>query len=627
MVSGIRSLVGRLSLTAKLVVVIVVVNLAGLAASVWMLDRSAEQSLAELAIDGWEIQTGQVAAAAAGGLKWKKADVVADSYAAYLANDRPLLSRVIAFDAAGGEVVDYVEPGFDPAALDATIRVEIDRKPTGLVQVPVDRAVLMVTPAGQSADGAAMGYVALAWKTDQLMDIRSSLRNDTLIVQLASTLALVLIVLFAIRALLGRPLGAVTRRIEALSAGDLDSDVSHQERRDEIGVIARALEGFRVATLDKNATDAQLDVERRQREDQRTESESQRAASAKVQAAVVKLIAAALSRLAEGDLTVRISVNFPPEYAKLKTDFNAAMETLGSSMRQIAESGGQLSVSTEEVRKAADELARRTEKQAASVEEAVAAVNDITNLVERTAAGAGSARDASVAARNDAAHSEQVVGNAIVAMAQIEKSSQEINKIIGVIDEIAFQTNLLALNAGVEAARAGDAGRGFVVVASEVRALAQRSAEAAKEIKGLISASGNQVKAGSKLVGETGEVIARIGEQVQRINTIIAEIAGSATEQAHGLRGISQAMGGIDMATQQNAAMAEQFTAASHSLAEETGVLAQLIDYFSIGESAPAPKPKPASSYAQPRMPRAVGATALDYSHDLERQVEDWQEF
>lgn len=218
------------------------------------------------------------------------------------------------------------------------------------------------------------------------------------------------------------------------------------------------------------------------------------------------------------------------------------------------------------------------------------------------------------------------------AHALIEKSSHEINKIIGVIDEIAFQTNLLALNAGVEAARAGEAGRGFVVVASEVRSLAQRSAEAAKEIKALISTSGNQVKSGAKLVGETGEVIGRIGQQVERINDIIASIAGSASEQAHGLRGINQAMNGIDTATQQNAAMAEQFTAASHSLAEETDELASLISHFRMdegmnGRTEPAARATPYAPRATAgTRPRTAGATALAMQAD-ERAPDGWEEF
>ena len=179
-----------------------------------------------------------------------------------------------------------------------------------------------------------------------------------------------------------------------------------------------------------------------------------------------------------------------------------------------------------------------------------------------------------------------MVRQAVEAMGAIAKSSQQISQIIGVIDEIAFQTNLLALNAGVEAARAGDAGRGFAVVASEVRALAQRSAEAAKEIKSLISASTTQVDNGVKLVGETGNALDRITSQVADINNVISEIAAGAHEQATGLVQVNTAITQMDQVTQQNAAMVEEATAASHSLSQETAQLSDLIGQFKVGQAA-----------------------------------------
>jgi methyl-accepting chemotaxis protein len=186
-------------------------------------------------------------------------------------------------------------------------------------------------------------------------------------------------------------------------------------------------------------------------------------------------------------------------------------------------------------------------------------------------------------------------------MGDIARSSQQIGSIIGVIDEIAFQTNLLALNAGVEAARAGDAGRGFAVVASEVRALAQRSAQAAKEIKGLISASASQVDLGVSLVGETGKALERILAQVAQINQVVGEIAADAAQQSGGLDELNAALNQMDVVTQQNAAMVEQSTAASHSMSQEAEQLAGLVGRFQTGRAAAAGEPGPR------RALRAVG--------------------
>ena len=295
-------------------------------------------------------------------------------------------------------------------------------------------------------------------------------------------------------------------------------------------------------------------------------------------------LAGALQALSEGDLRHRMSQSFTGEYAKLGADFNKAISHLEEVMGAIAGNVSGIHAGAGEISTAADDLSRRTEQQAATLEETAAALDQITVTVRKTATGAKACAEVVVAARGDAQTSGDVVQQAVAAMSQIESSAQQISQIIGVIDEIAFQTNLLALNAGVEAARAGEAGRGFAVVASEVRALAQRSAEAAKEIKTLISASTAQVSSGVQLVGQTGEALQRIVSRVAEIDRLVSEIAASAQEQSVGLAQVNTAVNQMDQVTQQNAAMVEQSTAASHNLAQEAQGLAGSVGMFRIGD-------------------------------------------
>lgn len=282
----------------------------------------------------------------------------------------------------------------------------------------------------------------------------------------------------------------------------------------------------------------------------------------------VRVLGASLAELAASNLGCRIDEALDPTIEKLRTDYNEAAVRLHDSIRGIGSSTQEIRAAVGDIAQASDDLSRRTEQQAASLEETAAALQEITTTVRRTADAAKNAGQAVTQAREKADESGRVVQDAVDAMSKIETSAKQIGQIIGVIDEIAFQTSLLALNAGVEAARAGDAGRGFAVVASEVRALAQRSAEAAKEIKSLISASTREVSRGVELVGETGRALTQIAERVVGVDGIIIEIASAAQEQATGLAEVNTAVNQMDQVTQQNAAMVEQSTAATYSVAK-----------------------------------------------------------
>ena len=405
--------------------------------------------------------------------------------------------------------------------------------------------------------------------------------------------------------MIATPVAALTGVMGRLAAGDNSVEVPAVARGDEIGEMARAVLVFKEAAIEKIRLEAETGQARAAAEGERSRNEAEKAQAAEDDHVAIGALANGLSALASGDLTHRITVPFATKAQKLKDDFNATAAQLQDTMATIAEAIGGMRNGTGEISQAADDLSRRTEQQAASLEETAAALDQITATVKKTAEGAHQASQVTGQARIGAEKSGEVVRQAVTAMAQIEKSSQQIGQIIGVIDEIAFQTNLLALNAGVEAARAGDAGRGFAVVAQEVRALAQRSAEAAKEIKELISTSTQQVEQGVDLVGQTGEALEKIVVQVGEITGLVTEIAASAREQSTGLAEVNSAVNQMDQVTQQNAAMVEQSTAASHNLAQEADELARLVAGFRLGVETDAPQ---AQAQVQARRPQPAAA-------------------
>ncbi|MGO9134961.1 MAG: methyl-accepting chemotaxis protein [Methylovirgula sp.] len=315
------------------------------------------------------------------------------------------------------------------------------------------------------------------------------------------------------------------------------------------------------------------EVARRQAEEDATKAE---------RAIVSSSIGAALSRLADKDLTFRLTATMPAAYHQLQDDFNTALQQLEAAIVRVGSCAEAIRASAGEISVAADDLSKRTEQQAAGLEETAAALEEIMSTVANTAQGTIHAADIVAITKGEAEKTHGVVQQAVAAMTRIKKSSEQITQIIGVIDEIAFQTNLLALNAGVEAARAGHAGKGFAVVASEVRALAQRSAQAAKEIAGLIMSSTREVEQGVALVGQTGTALQGIVTRFSDIDRVVSEIAGAAKEQAAGLSEVNVAVGQMDKATQHNAAMVEETTAATRNLRLEMEELLNLIANFNV---------------------------------------------
>jgi methyl-accepting chemotaxis protein len=358
------------------------------------------------------------------------------------------------------------------------------------------------------------------------------------------------------------PLSRMTEAMGELARGHLDVVVPHSDQKDEIGKLAESMSAFK---------------------EELAKAERVKAEQTQI---IVSSIGAGLDHLARGDLTHRVTSNLTGPFAKLKSDFNTAMQRLQDTLQNVLSTTRQITNNAGEISQAADDLSRRTEQQAASLEETAAALEEITATVKKTATNAIDARTSVGSTKMVAEEGGRVVSTAIQAMDSIAQSSKQITDIIGVIDEIAFQTNLLALNAGVEAARAGEAGKGFAVVASEVRALAQRASDAAKSIKMLINASSEQVGAGVKLVDASGAALRQIVDQVQQINALVGEMAQAAEQQSTGIEEVNSAVSQMDQVTQQNAAMVEESTAASRNLASETRNLQELVGFFNVGETA-----------------------------------------
>ncbi len=361
-----------------------------------------------------------------------------------------------------------------------------------------------------------------------------------------------------------KPISQINREISNVAAGDYQTQIQDVSRKDEFGSISKSIDLLR-QVLAVNAAQESL------RETKRGE-----------QSIVVEQLKNALGQVAAGDLTQNIAQPFAAEYEVLREYFNDAMSKIDAVASQIASATEGIHAQAGEITRSSEELAHRTEVQAATLEQTAAAMDEMTVSVKSAAAGVEEVEGIVRDARKDADQSGLVVKEAVAAMAEIEKSSDQISQIIGVIDDIAFQTNLLALNAGVEAARAGDAGRGFAVVASEVGALAQRASSAAKEIKGLISTSSQHVERGVDRVKQAGEALQQIARRVTHISSLTSNIATGSREQSIGLNEINLGVTQLDQATQKNAAMAEEATAASQLLKQGAGELSELIGMFKL---------------------------------------------
>ena len=431
------------------------------------------------------------------------------------------------------------------------------------------------------ASGNVIGSLAVV---RPLAEVTAAQAADTLnkvVTSLAILAIAAVIAFFVFRAML-RPIRTMSTSITRLSEGVLDEEIQFTDRKDELGEIAQGLEILQNSMREAKAMQEQ--------EKQRMEAREQ---GARDQAKVVEALSDGLSRLANLDLTRRIDSStqdpFPSEYESLRASYNELVDQLSSSVRAVQEAAEEVINDAREMSASSADLSHRTESQAATLQESAAALEQLSQSVQSTAENAADAEATTNENRAAAKSTGEIVENAVSAMEAIEESSKKITQIISVIDDIAFQTNLLALNAGVEAARAGEAGRGFAVVASEVRALAQHSSASAQEIKSLIAASSQQVQTGSELVRNTGEALSDIISRVDRVASLVSDIAVSAKEQSVGVAEINDGVRDLDAATQRNAAMAEEASAATEGLTNNADRMHKQLARFRLPGTSGAP--------------------------------------
>jgi methyl-accepting chemotaxis protein len=398
---------------------------------------------------------------------------------------------------------------------------------------------------------------------------------------------------------------------------------AHPLRLDDAHGSSAKIEEMRRFLVDRFAElSTKYSNERRAALQAREEEERQSRGYVEAHEVFMSTFCAALDEMSKGNLSIRLDKPFSRDYERIRGCYNESVDRLSNAFRAARGGVEGLGSTTDEIAQASGSLAERTSHQAASLEETTAALKQITVTLARISDNAQKARELVAEIRGNAEESSEVVSEAIRAMERIAKSSEQIEQIIGVIDEIAFQTNLLALNAGVEAARAGEAGRGFAVVASEVRALAQRSAEAAKGIKSLIAGSTTEVRDGVQLVSKTGEALVRIVTQVGGATGLVSQIAEGAREQSSSLLEVDGALTEMDKFTQENAAMVQETAAATKNLDREIAAVVQTISTFKL-EAGESPRRGDHPSRAPVRPKIVVGGRNMISS----AEATGWEEF
>jgi len=416
-------------------------------------------------------------------------------------------------------------------------------RPIRLPALNATWAVVMDVPA------AALGAPAqrLAWQL--------------VVVGLLVLAAVIAGLFYAVRAIVGRPLGMLSATVDRLAKGEAQS-LPYLDREDEIGTLARASDVFRQATEDRARADALASAEQKQ---------------------VVATVSDHLEALAGGDLTAEIRAEFSASYAALKSNFNAALVALRGLIGTVTESAATIRTGSSEIAQASEDLARRTEANAASLEETSAAVTQMDGRLRATAAAAGRTVGRADGALATVAGGREIADETVQAMSRVSESAKGIDSVIEGLDKIAFQTRVLAMNAAVEAGRAGEAGRGFAVVADLVSALAMRAEEEAGRARDQLTTTQHDIVAAVEMVQKVDNALAGITSDVEEVHSLLGQMAADNQAQSTAITQISVAIGTMDQSTQQNAAMVEETSAAARNLTSEVQMLSDQAMRFRTG--------------------------------------------